>query len=210
MNTNESGPQGGIASRIREARQAAGLTQQELAARVGVTRRTVWSWEAGRTRPGQEHLTGITLHCGRAVTELDGRETREQARRSPARVTMPQEARMRAVLGVVARYVAEQGFAPSMQEIMEETGFSSKSVVGYTLDACEETGLIVRGRRMARALGITATGRAFAESHLETGGLPVRRERLAPSVTGAGTGPDAVIHARRAPSLNARKPPGRR
>ena len=210
MNTNESGPQGGIASRIREARQAAGLTQQELAARVGVTRRTVRNWEAGRTRPGQEHLTRITLHCGAAVTELDGRETREQARRSPARVTMPREARMRAVLGVIARYVAEQGFAPSMQEIMQETGFSSKSVVGYTLDACEEAGLIVRGRRMARALGITATGRAFAEATSETGSLPVRREHLAPSVTGAAAGPDAVIHTRRRPSLSSRKPSGRR
>jgi DNA-binding XRE family transcriptional regulator len=40
-----------IGSRIAAARTAAGLTQQELADRIGVTRRSVQGYEAGRVAP---------------------------------------------------------------------------------------------------------------------------------------------------------------
>ncbi|MHB1610817.1 MAG: helix-turn-helix transcriptional regulator [Sulfobacillus sp.] len=36
---------------IREAREQAGLTQEALAERLGVTRKTVWNLETGRTLP---------------------------------------------------------------------------------------------------------------------------------------------------------------
>jgi DNA-binding XRE family transcriptional regulator len=36
-----------IMNRIREYREDAGLTRTELAARLGVSERTVWRWEAG-------------------------------------------------------------------------------------------------------------------------------------------------------------------
>ncbi|MDE2669010.1 MAG: hypothetical protein OXI51_05075 [Chloroflexota bacterium] len=101
-----------------------------------------------------------------------------ERRRSPVNA-MPPEARMRAVIGAIARHMGEQGYAPSMQEIVDETGFSSTSVVMYWLGKCEEAGLIVRGRRMARAVALTEAGRAFSEAPSETGGLPVRREDLA-------------------------------
>ena len=51
MTASETEHGGGIASRIREARLAAGLTQGQLAARVGVTVQTVRGWEAGRWKP---------------------------------------------------------------------------------------------------------------------------------------------------------------
>lgn len=38
-------------AQIRAARERAGLTQQELGARVGVTLRTVGNWERGATVP---------------------------------------------------------------------------------------------------------------------------------------------------------------
>ena len=37
----------GLASRIRQARDAAVLTQQELAGHLGVSERTLQNWEAG-------------------------------------------------------------------------------------------------------------------------------------------------------------------
>ena len=94
------------------------------------------------------------------------REAPDSRRRSPVNA-MPPEARMRAVIGAIARHMGEQGYAPSMQEIMDETGFSSTSVVMYWLGRCEEAGLIVRGRRLARAVALTEAGRAFAEAPLD-------------------------------------------
>lgn len=38
-------------SRIKDARLAAGLTQEALAAAVGVTQSAVMQWETGRTHP---------------------------------------------------------------------------------------------------------------------------------------------------------------
>lgn len=54
-----------LKDRIRRAREAAGLTQAELAARVGVDGRTVRNWEAGRVPRnaigGIERALGIDL-----------------------------------------------------------------------------------------------------------------------------------------------------
>ncbi|MYE45676.1 MAG: helix-turn-helix domain-containing protein [Chloroflexi bacterium] len=178
MNTTETDPRGGVASRIRETRLGAGLTQAELAARVGVTAGTVSSWEAGRSKPSQEHQEAIVVQCRTGAADLAGGEAPGRRRRSPVQL-MSREERMRAVVDVIARHVAEHGYAPSMQEMGDETGFSSTSVVASSLDACEEAGLIVRGRRMARAVALTEAGRAFAEAPPETGGPPPRREDLA-------------------------------
>ena len=205
MNTSQIDPQGGLAARIREARRGAGLSQAALAALVGVTRKTVWSWEAGRARPIRRHRRGLALHCREPALAPAERASPGRRRRSPAAVVVPREERMRAVLGVIARYAAREGYPPSMQEIMDETGFSSKSVVGYSLDACEEAGLIVRARRLARAVRLTDAGRAFAEASSETGSLPVRREEIAPSAPRAAAAPAAAIDAPPPPVLQLRE-----
>ena len=56
---------------------------------------------------------------------------------------------------------------------MKATGASpSTSGVWYWLEVCEREGLLVRERGRARALALTAAGRALA-------GLPPERERAA-------------------------------
>ena len=204
MNTSQIDPEACLPALIREARRGAGLTQGALAARLGVTRQTVWSWEAGRARPTRRHRRGLARHCQapelapaeRALAREAPESPRRRRRRSPGAGTVPLEERMRAVLGVIARYAAKHGYPPSMQQIMDETGFGSKSVVGYALDACENAGLIVRARRLARAVALTEAGRAFAEAASETGSLPVRREEIAPTVPGAAAAPAAAPDAR--------------
>jgi transcriptional regulator with XRE-family HTH domain len=42
---------GSLASRIREARERAGLSQEEFAGRLGVSLRTIGNWERGATVP---------------------------------------------------------------------------------------------------------------------------------------------------------------
>jgi len=76
--TGQAGPKGGIAARIRAARRSVGLTQRELAALVGVTAHTVWSWEAGRMRPSYEHRLAIASHCELPVHELEERTGAER------------------------------------------------------------------------------------------------------------------------------------
>ena len=205
MTTTQTEDRRAVAARIREERRAAGLTQGGLAALVGVTAHTVWRWETGRRKPGPGRFSAVVSHCRTARTgkaKRPGAAVRE--RNAPARVVAPREARMRAVLGVIARYAAGEGYPPSMQEIMDETGFSSKSVVGYSLNACEEAGLIVRARGLARAVRLTEAGRAFAEAHSETGSLPVRREEIASSAPGAAAAPTAASDTTLPPVLQLR------
>jgi DNA-binding XRE family transcriptional regulator len=53
-----------VGSRIAKARNAAGLTQQQLADQIGVTRRSVQGYEAGRVAP-YRHLDRLAEVLGR-------------------------------------------------------------------------------------------------------------------------------------------------
>lgn len=60
-------------ARIRIARIAAGLTQEDLAKRVGLTQGTLWEWESGRRNPTRESLDKVfdvlTPHDGPASSD---------------------------------------------------------------------------------------------------------------------------------------------
>ena len=49
-----------ISKRIKELRQQQGMTQEELAERVHVTRQAVSNWENKKTRPDVEMLEAIS------------------------------------------------------------------------------------------------------------------------------------------------------
>jgi transcriptional regulator with XRE-family HTH domain len=53
--------------RIRAWRKAAGLTQRELAALVGVSSMTVCYWETARTQPTPENIERVANACGVSV-----------------------------------------------------------------------------------------------------------------------------------------------
>lgn len=59
-----------IAMKIRQARHAAGLTQEDLARRVGVGVRNVPGWESGRSAPRAKTLQRIADALGVSVAEL--------------------------------------------------------------------------------------------------------------------------------------------
>lgn len=54
----------GVASRIRHSRQALGLTQEELARRIGVSRSAVAQWETDRTGQVRANLTRVAAVLG--------------------------------------------------------------------------------------------------------------------------------------------------
>ena len=59
-----------IGDSIRTARLAAGLTQKELAARMGVNYQMLQKWEYGTFRPNAENLVKLAGALGMSVEEL--------------------------------------------------------------------------------------------------------------------------------------------
>ena len=60
----------GLASRLRRARIDASLTQEQLAESLGVNRRTVYTWEAGRSEPTVDRLEEIAVVLDRPTEWL--------------------------------------------------------------------------------------------------------------------------------------------
>jgi transcriptional regulator with XRE-family HTH domain len=60
----------GVAARIREARRALALTQDELARRVGVSRSAVAQWETDRTGQVRANLARVAAVLGVSIGYL--------------------------------------------------------------------------------------------------------------------------------------------
>ena len=58
---------------IKECRLAAGFTQEELAARIGVDRTSVAKWETGKAYPRGETLEKLAATLGCTIDALFGR-----------------------------------------------------------------------------------------------------------------------------------------
>lgn len=66
-----------VTNRIRELRSERGLTQAELAARIGVTRQTVIAIEAGRYSPSLEMAFQVAGVLGLPLEEVFAYRTDE-------------------------------------------------------------------------------------------------------------------------------------
>jgi repressor LexA len=80
--------------------------------------------------------------------------------------------RQQAMLEYIRRYVAENGFPPSMREIGREVGISSTSVVSYNLNILQAKGYIRREREVSR--GVRLLDKVVSESAESADGLVVR------------------------------------
>ncbi len=63
-----------IANAIKAARTERGLTQGELASRLGVSQGTISFWEKGSEAPTIEHLIVLALEMPQIVESFQGRE----------------------------------------------------------------------------------------------------------------------------------------
>lgn len=67
--------------RLYELRKGRGLSQEELADIVGVSRQAVQKWEAGTSRPDMDNLTALARYFGVSLDQLvTGAEPQEEAR----------------------------------------------------------------------------------------------------------------------------------
>ena len=55
---------------LKEMRDKAILTQEELAQAVGVSKMTIYSWERGETSPRPAHIRKLAEVLGRTPTEV--------------------------------------------------------------------------------------------------------------------------------------------
>lgn len=65
-----------IGKNIKKHRMEQGMTQDQLAEKLNVTRQAVSNWETGKTQPGVETLTAMAAHFGISVEELIYGKTR--------------------------------------------------------------------------------------------------------------------------------------
>lgn len=56
---------------IRELREAQGLTQVQLAAKVNVTPSTIYTWEAGRKQPTATRLRALATALGVLMDDIE-------------------------------------------------------------------------------------------------------------------------------------------
>lgn len=68
-----------FSSRVRSLRDRSGLTQAELAEKLGLTNRAVGAWESGRSRPRLDKMQQLADLFGVTVSELMGEEVPEGA-----------------------------------------------------------------------------------------------------------------------------------
>ena len=86
---------------------------------------------------------------------------------------------MPALVEAIAEHGAEHGYPPTIRDLQKRTGASSTSVVAYRLAACERAGLIRRVPGRARAITLTAEGRALAGLSSELASRSPADERAA-------------------------------
>jgi transcriptional regulator with XRE-family HTH domain len=76
-----------FAGRLRELREAAGWTQEQLAERAGVKREAVARWEAGKREPGWSNVLALAAALGVDCTAF----TQAPADRPSARPGRPRK-----------------------------------------------------------------------------------------------------------------------
>ena len=75
----------GIAQNLQATRMAVHLTQEQLAASVGVSRQTVAKWESGETSPDLEHAAALADVLGITLDDLVAFDNHGLAMSAPPR-----------------------------------------------------------------------------------------------------------------------------
>jgi transcriptional regulator with XRE-family HTH domain len=107
-----------IGTAIRDARFSRGLTQDDLAARLGVTRATVASYETGRRKTPAGTLIQIAHLCGKPLTFFDAQQREPMPSPEPL---PPAQADLQhaAIAAIVNTLQAHPEFTPFVLEFLE-------------------------------------------------------------------------------------------
>lgn len=79
-----------FSTRLKRIRLDSGLTQAELADKLGITNRAVGAWESGRSKPRLDKMKELAVLFDTTVTDLMGEDATEAVRPNGAQyVTLP-------------------------------------------------------------------------------------------------------------------------
>ena len=92
-----------IGSFIRQCRESGGLTQQQLADKLGVTNKAVSKWERGRSMPDVALFEPLCRELGISLSELlAGRRIREEERPAVAEQLLAESISSKKLIGLQA------------------------------------------------------------------------------------------------------------
>lgn len=141
-----------VSKTLRPLREAAGLTQQDLADRLEVSRVAVWSWEVGKATPRPAKLEQLAAIFGVPVSELLGEDAAAPAQALPPRArrvagrsgTVPMRRLGRTHAGEAVEEVVDEGVVevPAHVAALHPHGFCLE-VEGHCMDRAYPDGCVV-------------------------------------------------------------------
>lgn len=141
-----------VSKTLRPLREAAGLTQQDLADRLEVSRVAVWSWEVGKATPRPAKLEQLAAMFGVPVSELLGEDAAAPAQALPPRArrvagrsgTVPMRRLGRTHAGEAVEEVVDEGVVevPAHVAALHPHGFCLE-VEGHCMDRAYPDGCVV-------------------------------------------------------------------
>ena len=90
--------------KLLELRKKEGLSQEELADKVDVSRQTVSKWEAGQTTPEMEKLLELSKLFNISLDELTGNEVEKKDNNEEAKPTKKKHIILKVILVILAIY----------------------------------------------------------------------------------------------------------
>ena len=159
------------ASLIIEARRRAGLSQRELARRLGTRQAEIARWERGHVRPSLERLRVIVAACGLELTVGLAAADNSYDHQILAALAIPPSERLVRIMAAAdrsrqARALATGAPAPAPLDVLGVGGALKDAAVAYVLTG--ETAEILHGSPlMPTAAIITIVPRAGERAHID-------------------------------------------
>jgi len=132
--------------KIIRLRKIRGITQDELASAVGVSRQAVYKWECGQSYPEVAKLLEIKLLFGISIDDLlddsyeiamPEKKKRKRVRKPTAEVNAPAESEEKAPEEIIEEAKVETVAEPAIINYGENGGGAAAQDNGATCDAAE-------------------------------------------------------------------------
>ena len=117
--------------RLKELRKAAGLSQAQLSARVGVSQQAVGKWENGKSSPDPDTLTALAKLLGVSTDDLLGKAPAPSFSLPYAQTGIPVVGTVRAGYGALAY---EEDYGTELASVKDPSSYFYLVVKGDSME----------------------------------------------------------------------------
>ena len=117
--------------RLKELRKAAGLSQAQLSARVGVSQQAVGKWENGKSSPDPDTLTALAKLLGVSTDDLLGKAPVPSFSLPYAQTGIPVVGTVRAGYGALAY---EEDYGTELASVKDPSSYFYLAVKGDSME----------------------------------------------------------------------------